>query len=556
MQPRPWQRHYDWNVPETIRYPRIMAHELLGRSVSAFPDKPATNFFGTELTFWELRSQILRMAHALGEAGVRKGDRVGVHLPNCPQYIISYYASLFLGAIVVNLNPMYTVDELKGLTTNTTVSTLITFDMVLPNVRALCQAVEIERVIVTRVTDYIDGFGQSTPQELELEEGWLHFSTMLEASTHTTLPRVEMSVNDPALIQFTGGTTGLPKGAVLTHANLVAAAIQCSLWGSATTDLTPPEKRSVMAVLPYFHVYGTIVVLNWGMVNCATQIIAPRFELDEIMGILEGFKQITFFPAVPTMINAIINHPRASELELAKKLGLFNSGGGPMPLELIEQTQDMGINYGEGWGMSETTSLGIANPLMGMSKAGSIGIPFPDTDVKLVDLETGTEAVPKGEPGELIIKSPLVMQGYWNNPEETAGQLKDGWLYSGDVAVQDQDDYFAIVDRKKDMIIAGGYNIYPREIDEVLYEHPKVADAVSVGVPDDYRGETVKAFVVAKPGETVTGEEIIEFCREKLAAYKAPKIVEFRDELPKSAVGKILRKVLRAEEMEKKQNEQ
>lgn len=555
MQSRPWQRHYDWNVPETIRYPRIMAHELLGISVSAFPDKPATHFFGTELTFWELRCRVLRMAHALGEAGVRKGDRVGVHLPNCPQYIISYYASLFLGAMVVNLNPMYTVDELKGLTTNTTVSTLITFDMVLPNVRALCQEVEIERVIVTRVTDYIDGFGQSTPEELELEEGWLHFSNMLEASTSTSLPRVEMSVNDPALIQFTGGTTGLPKGAVLTHANLVAATMQCSLWGSATTGLTPPEKRRVMAVLPYFHVYGTIVVLNWGMFNCATQIIAPRFELDEIMGILEGFSQITFFPAVPTMINAIINHPRAAELELGKRLGLFNSGGGPMPLELIEQAHDMGITYGEGWGMSETTSLGIANPLMGMSKAGSIGIPFPDTDVKLVDLESGTEEVPKGEPGELIVKSPLVMQGYWNNPEETAGQLKDGWLYTGDVAVQDEDDYFAIVDRKKDMIIAGGYNIYPREIDEVLYEHPKVADAVSVGVPDEYRGETVKAFVVAKPGETVTSEEIIAFCREKLAAYKAPKLVEFRDELPKSAVGKILRKVLRQEELEKTDRE-
>ena len=554
MQSRPWQRHYDWNVPETIKYPRVMAHELLGVAVNAFPDKPATNFFGTELTFWELRSQILRMAHALGEAGVRKGDRVGVHLPNCPQYIISYYASLFLGAIVVNLNPMYTVDELKGLTSNTTVSTLITFDMVLPNIQALCREVEIERVIVTRVTDYIDGFGQSTPEELDLEEGWLHFSSMLDASTSTSLPKVESSVNDPALIQFTGGTTGLPKGAVLTHANLVAATMQSSLWGSATTGLTPPEKRSVMAVLPYFHVYGTIVVLNWGMFNCATQVIAPRFELDEIMGILEGFQQITFFPAVPTMINAIINHPRAAELELGKRLGLFNSGGGPMPLELIEQAREMGINYGEGWGMSETTSLGIANPLMGMSKAGSIGIPFPDTDVKLVDLESGTEEVAKGEPGELIVKSPLVMQGYWNNPEETAGQLKDGWLYTGDVAVQDEDDYFAIVDRKKDMIIAGGYNIYPREIDEVLYEHPKVADAVSVGVPDEYRGETVKAFVVAKPGETVTGEEIIAFCREKLAAYKAPKIVEFRDELPKSAVGKILRKVLRAEEMDKDQN--
>jgi long-chain acyl-CoA synthetase len=300
--------------------------------------------------------------------------------------------------------------------------------------------------------------------------------------------------------------------------------------------------------LPYFHVYGTVVVMNWAMFNCATQILVPRFELDELMGILANFKEISFFPSVPTMINALLNHPKAGELQLDKKLGLLNSGAAPMPVELIERARDMGIAFSEGWGMSESTSLGIANPVFGLKKAGSIGIPFPDTDVKLVDVEEGKEEVPQGEPGEIIIKSPLIMKEYWGNPEETAGQIKDGWLYTGDIAVRDEDDYFSIVDRKKDMIIAGGYNIYPREIDEVLYQHPKIADAVSVGIPDEYRGETVKAFVVLKEGETAAAEEIISFCREKLAAYKSPKLVEFRDELPKSAVGKILRKVLRDEE--------
>jgi long-chain acyl-CoA synthetase len=447
---------------------------------------------------------------------------------------------------------MYTVDELKALITDTGVSTLFTFDMVLPNIRPLCQEVDIARVVVTRVTDYIDGFEKSTPRELELEEGWHHFSQLLENVSSTRLPRIDILPDDPALIQFTGGTTGLPKGAVLTHGNLVAATLQCSLWGSAFTDLTPYEKRNVMALLPFFHVYGTIVVLNWGMFNCATQILVPRFEIDEFMGILANFEKITFFPAVPTVINAVINHPKAEELELGKKLGLFNSGGGPMPTELIDQTRDMGINYGEGWGMSETTSLGIANPLLGMSKAGSIGIPFPDTDVRVVDLETGEEDVAQGEPGELIIRSPLLLKEYWNNPEETAGQMKNGWLSTGDIVVQDEDDYFAIVDRKKDMIIAGGYNIYPREIDEVLYQHPKVAEAVAVGIADEYRGETIKAFVVPREGETLTEDDIIAFCKEKLAAYKAPKMVEFRSELPKSAVGKILRKVLRDEEAAKK----
>jgi long-chain acyl-CoA synthetase len=551
MDNRPWQRHYDFNVPLTIRYPRVPAHYFLNIPASHFPNKPATNFFGTEITFWDLKQQVLQMANALAAMGVKKGERVGIHLPNCPQYIIAYYAAQHLGAVVVNLNPMYTVDELKTLTADTGVSTLFTFDMVLPNIRPLCQQVDIPRVVVTRVTDYIEGFGQSTPRELELEEGWHHFSLLLENTSSTRLPRIDISPDDPALIQFTGGTTGLPKGAILTHANLVAATLQCSLWGSAFTNLTSWENRNVMSILPFFHVYGTIVVLNWGMFNCATQILVPRFEIDEFMGILGNFERITFFPAVPTLINAVINHPKAEELELGKKLGLFNSGGAPMPLELIEQVQDMGINYGEGWGMSETTSLGISNPLLGMSKAGSIGIPFPDTDVRIVDIEGGMEDVPKGQPGELIIRSPLIMKGYDNNPQETADQIKDGWLLTGDIAVQDEDDYFAIVDRKKDMIIAGGYNIYPREIDEVLYQHPKIADAVAIGVADEYRGETVKAFVVLKEGETGTAEEIISFCKEKLAAYKSPKFVEFRQKLPKSAVGKILRKVLRDEEAAK-----
>ena len=548
METRPWQRHYDYNVPTTIRYPRLPIQDILQIPANAYPDKPALNFYGTEMTFWELRQQVLRMANALGALGVQRGERVGIHLPTCPQYVVAYYAVLSLGAIVVNLNPMYTVDELKHIVELTGLTTLVTFEMVLPNVRPLCQDMEIPRVVVTKVTDYISGMGQSTPADLELEEGWHHFSLLLEGCSNTRRPRVQVVPEDPALIVFTGGTTGIPKGAVLTHANVVAATFQCALWGQPTMHLTPPERRFVLAVLPFFHVYGNIVVMNQAMFSCATQILVPRFELEEFMGILANFKEITFFPSVPTMINAIINHPRAAELDLAKKLGLMNSGAAPIPVELIEQIRDMGIFFSEGWGMTETTSLGISNPILGLKKIGGIGIPFPDTDVRLVDVEEGVEDVPQGEPGEIIIKSPLIMQGYWRNPEETAGQLRNGWLYTGDIAVRDEDDYFFIVDRKKDMIIAGGYNIYPREIDEVLYRHPKIQDAVAVGVPDKYRGETIKAFVVLKEGETATEENIISFCREKLAAYKAPKIVEFRDSLPKSAVGKILRKILRAEE--------
>jgi len=555
METKPWHRHYDYNVPLSLRYPRISVADLLQIPANSFPDKAALNFYGTELTFWELRGQVLRLANALGALGVKKGERVGLHLPTSPQYIIAYYAVLMLGGIVVNLNPMYTAEELKMIAANTEFTTLITFDIVLPTVRNFCQQVSIPRVIVTKITDYIKGFGKSTAASLELEKNWWHFSELIENSPSSKQPKVPIQPDEPALIQFTGGTTGVPKGAILTHANVVAATLQCSQWGNPTMQYTPPERRSVLAILPFFHVYGNIVVLNWAVFNCATQFLIPRFQIDELMNLLANFKEITFFPTVPTMINAIINHPKAPELDLARKLGLLNSGAAPMPVELIEQVKDMGIFFTEGYGLSESTSLGIANPILGLKKVGSIGIPFIDNDVRLVDVQEGKEDVPPGTPGEIIMKGPLIMKGYWNNPQETAGQLRDGWLYTGDVAIQDEDGYFFIVDRKKDMIIAGGFNIYPREIDEVLFQHPKVQEAVAVGIPDPYRGETVKAYIVLKPGEKATADEIIAFCRERLAAYKVPKIIEFRDALPKSAIGKVLRKILRAEEEARRKKE-
>jgi len=551
METKPWHRHYDYNVPTTIRYPRVLAQDILQISAGTNPDKAALNFYGTEMTFWELRQQALRMANALGALGVQKGERVGLHLPNCPQYVIAYLATLSLGAIAVNLNAMYTADELKPMIENTGMTTLFTFDLVLPAIRTVCQEVDIPRIVVTRVTDYIKGMGVSTPEDLELEEGWHHFSTLMDNCSDTRVPRVQIAPDDPALIQFTGGTTGIPKGAVLTHANIVAATFQCSLWGNPTMTLIPPERRSVLAVLPYFHVYGNIVAMNWAMANWATQILVPRFVLDELMGLLTNFNEITFFPTVPTLITALINHPKATELNLAKKLGLLNSGAAPMPVELIQQVRDMGIFFSEGYGLSESTSLGISNPVLGLKKVGSIGVPFPDNDVRLVDIDKGVEDVPQGEPGEIIMKGPLIMKEYWNNPEETANQLRDGWLYTGDIATEDEDGYIFIVDRKKDMIIAGGFNIYPREIDEVLYQHPKVMDAVAVGIPHEYRGETIKAYIVLKPGETATEDEIMDFCKQKLAAYKTPKSVEFRDSLPKSIIGKVLRKILREEEERK-----
>jgi long-chain acyl-CoA synthetase len=548
MQSRPWTRHYDYSVPESIRYPRTTIPYALALPANTYPDKAAVDFFGTTITFYELRQLVLRFSNALADQGVAKGDRVAIQLPNCPQYLIAYYGALTLGAIVVNLNPMYTPEELKVLVGETGVSTFITFDMVLPNIKALIKEVKVQRVIVTAMGDYIKGAPRSTAESLKLEPGWLHFSKLIDDCTNTKLPKSKPSPDDPAVIQFTGGTTGIPKGAVLTHSNVIAAVLQVVHWGCIVRENVPPPTRMVIGVIPFFHVFGNIVAMNYAMWSCSTLIAIPRFEIDEFLGIIGRFPQITFWPAVPAMVTAILNHPKAEALHLDKRIGQVTTGGAPMPVELIERVQNMNIAYQEGWGMSETASMGISSPLIGMKKPGSIGIPIPDVDVKFVDLVEGTKEVKKGEPGELCIKGPTVMQGYWNRPKETAEELIDGWLHTGDIAIQDEDDYIFLVDRKKDMVIAGGYNIYPREIDEVLFQHPKIVDAVAVGIADAYRGETIKAYVVLRPGETASEKEIIDFCRTKLAAYKAPKLVEFRDALPKSAAGKVLRKILRAEE--------
>jgi len=446
---------------------------------------------------------------------------------------------------------MYTPDELKLLVGETGTSTLITFDTVLPNIKALTQMVPVKRVIVTTMTDYINGMPRASAESLKLDSGWQHFSTLLDGCTETMLPKAKVSPDDPAVIQFTGGTTGIPKGAMLTHSNVLSSTIQAYHWGVIGREYTPPAERVVLGIIPFFHVFGNVVAMNYAMWSCATLIAIPRFEIEDFLKTLARFERITFWPATPTMVTAVLNHPKAAELGLDKRLDQISTGGAPMPVELIEKVQNMNIAYQEGWGMSETASMGISTPIIGMKKPGSIGVPLPDVDIKLVDIEDGKKEVKKGDPGELLIRGPSVMQGYWNRPKETAEELVDGWLHTGDIAIQDDDDYIFLVDRKKDMVIAGGYNIYPREIDEVLYQHPKIAEGVAVGISDAYRGETIKAYVVLKPGETATEQEIIDFCRSKLAAYKAPKVIEFREELPKSAVGKILRKILRAEEEKK-----
>lgn len=540
---RPWQRHYDYNVPLTVRYPRIPVPELLQLPTNVCPHKAAIIYNGKEISFKGFRTQVMDLADALSRLGVKKGDRVGIQLPNCPQYLVSYWATLSLGAIVVNMNPAYPLEEVSMIAKNTGLTTMIALSKTASLIRELRREQAIPLVILVDESKEADSD--------VLETGWHSFSALIEGSTNKgRRPKVVVSPEDPAVIQFTGGTTGIPKGAVLTHENLVAAVFQASPRIYPITQYIPLQQRSSLVIIPLYHVYGNIVA-NWAIFNCSTQILVPRFNVDEVIDLLKTIKEVTYFPAVPTMLTALVNSPRLKEIDLGEKIHVINSGAAPCPVELIDRLTDMGVFITEGWGMSETSAVGMSNPVLGIKKPGSIGIPLPGNDVKLVDLVNGTTEVPKGEPGEIIIKGPTVMKEYWNNPEETAKQLVDGWLYTGDIAVQDEDDFFYIVDRKKDMIIAGGFNIYPREVDEVLYRHPDVQDAVTVGVPDDYRGETVKAFVVLREGATATADDIIKFCRERLAPYKVPRLVEFKESLPQSAAGKILRKVLREEEIAK-----
>ncbi len=545
-----WLARHDPDVRPTINYPYFPAHELLRIAANVEPDKAATHFYGTEITFWDLQLKVIRMANGLIEAGIKKGDRIGIMLPNCPQFVLTFFALLHAGAIVVNLNAQFTADDLLKIASKTDMSGIIAFDGVVPVIKKFAAMHPLNSIMITGVTDFVDAAPKSTPESLGLEPNWIHYSQFLEASTNVVPPGLPIVHDDPAVIQFTTGTTGNPKGAILTHRNLVVAAYSVNEWAGSILGLIPVPRRTVFCVLPYSHVYGEICCLCYGIISRSTQILLPRFDPAEVMDTLAKFEEITYFPAVPTMFSAILYHPRAEELDLGKKMGVFNSGAAPCPPALLQRARDLNIFVAEGWGMSETTSLGITNPYIGLKKDMSIGLPYPDCDIKLIDPDTGVE-VPTGERGEIVMRSPLVMKGYWNDPEETAKVLRDGWLYTGDIAYQDNEGYIFIVDRSKDIIISGGFNIYPRDIDEVIIKHPKVKDVITAGIPDDYRGEKVKSYVQLVEGQTITEAELIAYCKEHLAAYKVPREIEFRATLPRTAVGKALRRILRDEELNK-----
>ncbi len=539
MSERPWLKNYPvrWN----LEYPEVSLYRYFIDCTADYPDLVAMVFFGSEINFRETHDKIDRMAAALTGLGVQKGDRIALMLPNCPQYVYAYYACMKIGAVVVQVNPLYTPAEVEYIIKDSGAKVFIGADAVFASFHAVRDKLQVDHVVVTRLLW----------TEVEGEVTW--FDELLEQYAPDSKEAVIDPREDLAVFQYTGGTTGFPKAAMLTHYNLNCNVIQIKEWIGEWIDRkfgSGVEQHYGIAILPFFHSYGMTCSMNVGLTLPSGQVLVPRFDIDAVLELIKQYKP-ALLPAVPTVYIAIANHPDADKYDI-DSIEICNSGAAPMPVDMMARFEKRtGSKMLEGYGLSEASPVTHCNPLKGERKPGSIGIPYPDTDCRLVDIETGSRKVPLGEEGELIIKGPQVMKGYWNRPEETADTLRDGWLYTGDIAKMDEDGYFYIVDRKKDMVITGGYNVYPREVDEVLFEHPKVAEAVTIGLRDDYYGEVIKAYVVLREGEDASEEEIIEFCKQKLARFKVPRQVEFRDELPKSAIGKILRRVLKDEEENK-----
>lgn len=544
MNERTWHKYYPENIPTHLELPDQTLYDFLEHSANSYPDNEAILFLNHRLTYSQLKDRVDRFATALHELGLQKGSRVAIMLPNCPQIVIAYYAVMRLGAIVTMINPLYTERELIYQLKDCEAEAILVLDELAPKVTNILPQVALRFLITTGIQDYL-ALDFARPVSATTATGY-SFEGLL-ANARPTPPEVSIDrVNDLALLQYTGGTTGIVKGAMLTHQNLADNVMQTRVW----LDTCEDAQERFFCVLPFFHVFAMTTCMNLSVCLAASMILIPRLEALNLLKQIEQYKP-TVFQGVPSLYVAVISHPDVKKYDLSS-IKVCLSGGAPLPLEVQQNFEAItGATLVEGYGLTECSPVTHCNPISGMRITGSIGLPLPNTDIKIVDIETGTRELPMGEIGELCIKGPQVMKGYWNMPEETANSLRDGWLHTGDVAYIDEKGFTYIVERKKDIVISLGYNVYPREVEEVLYEHPKVKEAAVIGVADRSRGEVIKAFVVLKEGVTARKEEIIKYCRQHLAQYKVPKQLEFRQELPKSSVGKILRRVLVEEEKQR-----
>lgn len=547
----PWKRHYTDNVPGSLQYPKIVIDEMLRSTSHNYPKNPSLIFGGNKITYQELDRLVDRFASALFKLGVRKGDRIALLLPNCPQIVIAFYSIFRLGAIAVPTNPVYQEREIAYQIENAGAETLITLDLLYPRVSSISNQTSLKNIIITSIKEYLPSFKKMLYPLFQMKEGqkvrigkgtgMFNFKDLIAGSSSNP-PSVAISPEDIAILQYSGGTTGISKGAALTHSNIISNTVQICGW----YYIIKKGEEIILSILPLFHTYGIAVCMNLSIATGNCMVLIPRFVPKDILKAIQDY-QVTFFPGIPGIYAALNDYRDIRKWDISS-VNYCVSGSAPLPITVMEKFEKLtgGIIL-EGYGLTEASPVTHSNPVHRERKAGSIGLPLADTDCKIVDIEDGEREVALGETGELCIKGPQVMKGYWNMPSETDFTLRDGWLYTGDIARIDEDGYFYIIDRKKDMIISEGFNIYPNEIDEVVLTHPKVLDAAAVGVPDRLRGEKVVLYVVLKEGEVARQDEIVGFCKEHLAKYKVPKRVEFKKELPKTPVGKVLRRVLREE---------
>ncbi len=558
MSNKPWQAIYPEQIPAVLSYEDKPLYSFLKESAEEFPDKVSIHFQGKELTFREVHESALKFAAYLKSIGLQKGERVAVMLPNCPQGVISFFGILMAGGVVVQTNPTYTERELEYQMKDSGAKMILAMDILFPRVSAVASRTDIEHIIVTAIKEYLPfpknliyPFIQKKQYGIVINvehEGNHHlFSEIMKRKITEEADTVPIDVNnDLALLQYTGGTTGFPKGVMLTHKNLLANTKMCNAW----LYKNKRGEERILAILPFFHVYGMTTVLVLSVMEGNTMIIMPKFDVEATLKTIQKQKP-TMFPGAPTMYIGLLNHPDIAKYDLSS-INACISGSASLPLEVQEQFEKItGGKLVEGYGLSETSPVTHANFIWDQPRVkGSVGLPWPDTDSAILSLES-YEELPPNEIGEIAIKGPQVMKGYWNRPDETEKTFKNGWLLTGDLGYMDEQGFFYVVERKKDTIIAGGFNIYPREVEEVLYEHEAIQEVVVAGIPDPYRGETVKAYVVLKKNARVTEEELNKFARKNLASYKVPRSYEFRDELPKTTIGKILRRVLIEEEKKK-----
>lgn len=544
---RPWYRFYDDGVPTTLAYPDEPLHAFLAESARRVPDAPATIFFGATLTYRELAQQVEAFAAALQRVGVAKGGRVALILPNSPQYVIAFYGALRAGAVVVPCNPLYTAAELRHQLADAAATVVVVLSRAYPALRDALAGTEVREVVVTNIKDYMPPrlrilftlFREKKEgHRVAVSGGHRTFRDFLHLGERAA--PVDVRPADLAALLYTGGTTGVPKGAMLSHRALVANALQSRSWYPRTVA----GRTKAIAVMPFFHAYGLTVVMNEAMHGGYGLILIPRFDVEMILKAIAKYRP-ALFAGAPRIYVAVNNSPLTKDHDL-RSIEACVSGSAPLPVEVSKEFERItqGGKVVEGYGLTEAGPVTHCNPILGRQKVGTIGIPFPDVDAKIVDVETGTRDLPVGEVGELVVRGPNLMDGYWNAPAETALVLRDGWLFTGDIAQMDAEGYFTIVDRKKEMIIVSGFNVYPREVEETLYAHPAVLEAGAIGVGDAERGEVVKAFVALRPGMSATPEELIAHCGGSLARYKVPVAVEIWPELPKTLIGKVLRRKL------------